>query len=393
MSRGVTNDCNLRCGYCVYGGEYDYMRVHSATSMKYEIYKQAIDFLFEIYSSPLRVSRKPVRINFYGGEPLLEIENILKAENYAMELYSSLSYQTGISFGLTTNGVRLNVDIAQKLLERDFDIDISLDGPKEQHDLFRKKRNGNGSFDDIAKNIKKIQDKFPVYFAQKIKFYVTLHPAHDLLAVEKFFIENHKFFNENNVSVFRVNMKGLDPKVYDSVKKSFVKQFNHIEQTLDKDQWFYKKIIRARFEDILEQPTRSIATQSSFAASCRPAESRIFVDTGGCMHICEKLNPYLPIGNVFDGFDFHAIQKILESWRAEKLSRKCWECDPWWICNQCFANCATSEGVKLSTKACFDQTEGSKKSMARFIASLERDDEKRQESVAMDSVDKYLDLL
>ncbi len=393
MSLGVTNNCNLRCGYCVFGGKYDYMRVHSSAKMKYMTYKKSIDFFFNTYRSPFRVNRKPVNINFFGGEPLLEIENILKAGKYARGLYSNLSYKTGLNLKLSTNGVQLNLDNVQKLVDSDFDVDISLDGPKEQHDLFRKRINGEGSFNEIKKNIEKIQVRFPNYFGKKIRYKVTIHPEHDLVAFEEFFLRNQRYFNESNVSLIRLNTIGLDQAVYNKIRKGYAKQIVQIEQNLDQDQWFYKKLVSSRFENLLENPSKTIVTESNFTASCRPADSRIFVDTNGEIHICEKLNPYLPIGNVFDGFDFHAIKKILESWRIETLRRKCWECDPWWICNQCFASCATSDGVQISDKACFDQTEGSKKSIARFIASLERDYEQKKGAMNLDSIKNYLELL
>ena len=41
----VTQNCNLRCKYCVYSGSYS-NRVHSNKRMSFETAKSAIDFLY-----------------------------------------------------------------------------------------------------------------------------------------------------------------------------------------------------------------------------------------------------------------------------------------------------------------------------------------------------------
>ena len=68
----VTQNCNLRCKYCVYSGSYE-NRTHSNKRMNFETAKKAIDFLYE--HSSLSES---VGVGFYGGEPLLEIELLKK---------------------------------------------------------------------------------------------------------------------------------------------------------------------------------------------------------------------------------------------------------------------------------------------------------------------------
>ena len=63
----VTQNCNLRCQYCVYSGSY-INRVHNNKRMSVEVAKQAIDFLVKHSENS-----KEISIGFYGGEPLLEV--------------------------------------------------------------------------------------------------------------------------------------------------------------------------------------------------------------------------------------------------------------------------------------------------------------------------------
>ena len=71
----VTQNCNLRCEYCVYSGSY-YNRVHNNKRMSLETAMAAIDYLAE-HSSDTDV----LHIGFYGGEPLLEFDLIKECYN------------------------------------------------------------------------------------------------------------------------------------------------------------------------------------------------------------------------------------------------------------------------------------------------------------------------
>ena len=72
----LTQNCNLRCKYCVYSGSYK-NRVHTNKRMTFEIAKEAIDYYY-LHSRAADV----VRIGLYGGEPLLEFDLIKKITEY-----------------------------------------------------------------------------------------------------------------------------------------------------------------------------------------------------------------------------------------------------------------------------------------------------------------------
>lgn len=74
----VTQNCNLRCEYCVFSGSY-VNRVHSNKRMDWKVAKRAIDFLYEHSGN----SDNEILIGFYGGEPILEIDLIKKCVEYA----------------------------------------------------------------------------------------------------------------------------------------------------------------------------------------------------------------------------------------------------------------------------------------------------------------------
>jgi uncharacterized protein len=111
--------------------------------MKVEIALQEIDDF-------LAKSIFPNAISFFGGEPLLAFPLIQEIVHYSEEVAQKLGKT--LVFGLTTNGTLFNIDILHFLLKHNFRVIISLDGPREVHNLYRKFAfSENSSFDQIIK--------------------------------------------------------------------------------------------------------------------------------------------------------------------------------------------------------------------------------------------------
>ncbi len=60
----VSQECNLRCGYCVYQDHFKEKRNYSHEIMDFDVAKKAIDFL------DAHNTKEEAAIGFYGGEPL-----------------------------------------------------------------------------------------------------------------------------------------------------------------------------------------------------------------------------------------------------------------------------------------------------------------------------------
>lgn len=140
----LTADCNLRCRYC-------YQRKKEAYMDK-ETIKQSVDFFNQNTKS-----NEPV-IHIFGGEPFLAPENMDFLFDYALKSNDK------IRFEIITNGTLLN-DKIKKLLKNYKSVIkkliISVNGYKEYHDTERIYADGNGSWDDVMKNIPFFLKHFP----------------------------------------------------------------------------------------------------------------------------------------------------------------------------------------------------------------------------------------
>ena len=392
LTFGTTQNCNLRCLYCVYGGYYSYRRTHSSKKMELDTYIKAINLFYELVNSPLRTNRNGVSIGFYGGEPLLEFNNLLHCIEYAEQVHKKSPRKFPLNFTITTNGVLLKNEKAKKLIEKDFMIDISLDGPEFEHDKFRLKPDGSGTFAEIIENIEYIKAEFPDFFCNKIRFYVTLHPFHDIEKLEDFFLSRTDLFTKKNVSFAWVSLRYLRDDLLKIWYEKNLSQAKSIEMNLDKSKWVYRKLIMNWLEFLFENSTQNIANKSNFTGTCNPGKSRIFVDVDGNIHICERISEDFPIGNVYTGFDFKRIKKVLKDWNNQILKVKCWDCSVWWLCKCCFANRTTSNKFELNLDECNRFFESSLKSCKEFLKVLEAEDESKNYDTYFD-INHYLDSL
>lgn len=142
---GVSNLCNMNCQYCYgSGGDYGLER----ELMSRGIAKRSIDYLLDNsgdYST--------LHICFFGGEPLCNFDIV----KYVVDYCKSISTVKKFQFSITTNGTLITEDIISFFKENNFTVLLSLDGPKEVHDLYRKLNDGTPSYDLVFQSLKELK--------------------------------------------------------------------------------------------------------------------------------------------------------------------------------------------------------------------------------------------
>lgn len=132
----ICHDCNLRCKYC-FADEGTY---HSKCKeyMSFEVGKKAIDFLIEKSGR-----RQNLEVDFFGGEPLMNLEVVKQIVAYAKEQGKNAGKT--FNFTLTTNCLLLNDDTIGWLNKEMYNVVLSIDGREQVHDKLRLTANGKGS--------------------------------------------------------------------------------------------------------------------------------------------------------------------------------------------------------------------------------------------------------
>lgn len=142
----VTENCNLACKYCFE------KPLRNDKIMTKETARKALEYLCE---NSIKNGSKNFHAMLFGGEPLLNLEVIEEIFKYALELEK----KTGSRFSasIVTNATILNDEVKRILStymkSARISVQLSVDGIKESHDMYRVDRAGKGTFDRIEKNI------------------------------------------------------------------------------------------------------------------------------------------------------------------------------------------------------------------------------------------------
>lgn len=150
----VAHVCNMNCGYC-FASQGDFGLQPSL--MNLEIGQRALDFLVAHCAGVRRLE-----IDFFGGEPLLNADVVRGLVLYGRELEAS----TGKSFNftLTTNALLLDDAMIDFIIAQGISVVLSLDGRPATNDRCRTLNNGQGTYDLILPNIKRMVAANPVSY-------------------------------------------------------------------------------------------------------------------------------------------------------------------------------------------------------------------------------------
>ncbi len=335
----VTDDCNFRCKYCGYSGQYDYWRTHQSKYMDFDIAKKSLDYFLNILTNYENTGfeQQQRTISFYGGEPLLNFKLIKEVVNYVNRNFKDKN----IVFSLTTNGSLLNDEIIDFFEKHGIIPAISFDGPEEEHDRNRVFKSGKGTHDIVFKNIQKIRKKHPEYFKEKASILSCYDWGTNLLNVNRYFEKKEKCFPKNprfNPVSFRGSeyYKRFSKKDYSLYKKRFEKlKYSYISFLSNPDgkKYFTSKGL---FSDSDRTIDRAHCTIIHYTSICTPG-TKVFVAIDGSFHICERINSKFPIGNCYTGLDFKKIFKIKKEWHEKIIEKnKCNVCTARHFCQACY---------------------------------------------------------
>ncbi|MCL2671958.1 MAG: thioether cross-link-forming SCIFF peptide maturase [Clostridiales bacterium] len=148
----VAHACDMTCAYCFAGqGKFS----GESALMSFDVGKRALDFLLAHSGA-----RRNLEVDFFGGEPLLNLDVVKALVAYARSVEKEAS--KCFRFTFTTNGLKLD-DAAMDFLNAEMvNVVLSCDGRRETHDRYRKYRRGSGecgSYDAVIPKFQRLVAK------------------------------------------------------------------------------------------------------------------------------------------------------------------------------------------------------------------------------------------
>jgi uncharacterized protein len=154
MAKPSGSDCNLRCDYCFFLKK-ERLYPGSDFRMSDEVHEAYVKQLFEAHQVP------EVTVAWQGGEPTLMGLDFFRRSLELQKKYAKPG--TRIENTFQTNGILLDDAWCRFFHDNNFLIGLSMDGPKDLHDTYRKDKGGHGTFERVKRAARLLQK-------QKVEF-------------------------------------------------------------------------------------------------------------------------------------------------------------------------------------------------------------------------------
>lgn len=307
----ISGHCNLRCSYCFAQTKGDF-GFKDITPQKC---KEIVDFVLKNNRSDIVCS-----LNFFGGEPMLNMETIQKTIEYTKLTYPDRN----VSFGITTNGTILNESQLNFIKENQVKLLVSYDGPATMapHRIYV---NGKHSEEEVLNNVATLKQN-------NIDFQLRATVASDCDSLKNIY----EYFESLNIpfaAVLAYKSRNVDNTcVYDGKIESFKKKYEDLLS-------FYKKLIErgdsincfSIMNDVITIKTRNLKNYA-----CGGGINIFAITDNGNIFSCEHLafDSKYAIGNIASGINKELLT-TMQPTNVNSISG----CEKCWIKYLCSAGC------------------------------------------------------
>ncbi len=326
----VSNDCNMRCLYCYGdGGCYNMKREF----MDEDTVIEALEKMYGIYPNI-------DLINFFGGEPSLNLKVIRTACEYVR------SRKKNTMLGMVSNGTCASQELLDIINEYDFKITFSVDMQPMQ-DVLRPMVSGKPSFEIVLKNFNYLRAHSSEPSGIEVT-YTEMHrangfsPADLLKEVRKSFGDVPMVFNPVSSCDSRFDIQDMSC-------------FGESVDELYGEQDLYKKtpFIQAVLMSMVEKNINYHFCPSGFGKTS--------ISSTGDIYSCQGFlgDEKYKFGNVREPLDVlkaRVIEKSDEMYNKNKLVKgQCKDCYLNTYCHRCAANnCMKTQDVGTSPEKLCD---------------------------------------
>ncbi len=326
MAKPTGSACNLNCAYCFFLKK-ERLYPGSNFRMSDQVHEAYIKQLFEAHQVP------QVTVAWQGGEPTLMGLDFFRRSVELQKKYAKPG--TRIENTFQTNGILLNDEWCQFFHENNFLIGLSMDGPKELHDFYRKDKGGHGTFDRVMKAARLLQ-KHKVEF--NILCTVNSKNADHPLDVYRFFrdelgahyLQFIPIVERDNESGFQEGNKVTDRSVRPNQWGRFLMEIF--------DEWVRRDVGKTfvlNFDGALAGWLGRAGTVCIFGPTCGLGMA---LEHNGDLYSCDHfVEPDYFLGNILTTpmIDLVASEKQGKFGKDKKdlLPRYCRECEVLFVCN------------------------------------------------------------
>ena len=326
----ITEQCNLRCTYCCYSGEYEGNHSHNSRTLCEGDIQAIYDFIAKTAKT------KPIRISFYGGEPFVNYPLV----QYAIQL-GQQRWEDDVTFSVSTNGTLLTEERIDWLVNNGVELAISIDGTQPFHDAHRVDAKGNGSYAKVRNALAYLHNNtFNQY--PKVVLMMTLSSVSTLISIAQAWHEDEvlQHYAPTHISGLTPNFsRGVEKEEWETLKTQYTNLLNAYEQH---PEW---SVLQTFFDEIVDywknRPVFEVS-ESTPLSTCMPVNTKLYIDANLQLAVCEKFNDRFRIGSINGGIDWQKANEMTKEY-YRKRENLCTYCPAVRMCNMCLTSIAYTD--------------------------------------------------
>ena len=177
--------CNINCSYCYMFNMGDKTFKDRPAYMSEKVALKTVGFLKD---GCIDLGINSLILSFHGGEPLMQKKSSFE---YFCELfYKELSDIVDINLQLHTNAMLIDDEWINLFYKYNVGVGVSIDGIKKYHDIYRKDKRGNGTYDRVVKGIKKLSENKLIKKMGNYGLLCVIDPNHDAKEIYRYFVDD-----------------------------------------------------------------------------------------------------------------------------------------------------------------------------------------------------------
>jgi len=334
------HQCNCICEYCFSNQKGNLNPV--------ETFRMSDEILESYIQQSIETQRVPrISFNWQGGEPTLMGLDFFRIATAVQRKFARPGMI--IENTIQTNGILIDEKWCEFFREHGFFVNLSFDGPKYLHDIFRKDKNGNSTFEKVL-NASRLLQRFRVDFGVvcKVNRVNSMFP-----------LEVYQFFHDE----LKAHFVKFVP-VVESI--NFNDNFGNrvTEYSVQPDQ--YGRFLIAVFDEWIRNDVGHVSVEifdailtsyiSGAANICRlqsKCERGILLDYNGDLYCCNQyVEQNFFLGNILR----KPLEKLLSSEKQKKFCTEkndslpiiCKECE---FLFTCFGECPKTRFLPSSDES------------------------------------------